>query len=319
MPSPPPPARSGKPSATARPGTSSQPPPPPLAPKRRPPWVIGAAVAAVLLLGAVGFTIYKMTITKEPTTGDGSPAGPPVVVDNSPRLRLLVPAYFYPGGDDLKEWEKLIQSPVASSTVAIVNSASGPGEIADPNYANIIERAKQKGVTMIGYVPTKYAKLPLDRVKADVDKWINFYPGIQGIFFDEQESMPDKVPYYVSLYQYAKGRGLSLVISNPGNLCHKDYLAKGAADVVCIADVTKEFRLQELPSWADHYPASSFAAVLCQIDAAKMERYILEMRNKKIGYCYITDASGANPWNRLPRYWEDEVKAVQKVNAQNAP
>jgi serine/threonine protein kinase len=325
MPSPPPPpGRSRKPSAPARPGPSSQPPPLRAAPKRPWLWVIGAAAAAVLVLGSVaGFTIYKMIATKEPP-GNGSPAGgpaggPQVVVDNSPRLRLLVPAYFYPGGEDLKEWEKLINSPAASATVAIVNSSSGPGENADPNYANIIERAKQRGVTVIGYVPTKYAKLPLEIVKADVDKWIKFYPGIQGIFFDEQASMADKVQYYVSLYQHAKGRGLSLVITNPGNMCVEDYFAQRAADVVCIADVTKEFRLQKLPRWADHYPARSFAAVLCQIDAAKMERYILEMRDKKIGYCYITDGHDPNPWKGLPRYWEDEVKAVLKVNAQNAP
>jgi hypothetical protein len=40
---------------------------------------------------------------------------------------------------------------------------------------------------------------------------------------------------------------------------------------------------------------------------------------KKIGYCYVTDGQGANPWGRLPSYWDAEVAAIQKLNAANAP
>ena len=82
----------------------------------------------------------------------------------------------------------------------------------------------------------------------------------------------------------------------------------------------KEFHPERLPGWARRHPASSLAALLAGTDSSeKMERYVLQMRERNIGYCYITDGRGANPWNRLPRYWEAEVEAVQAVNAQKSP
>ena len=35
---------------------------------------------------------------------------------------------------------------------------------------------------------------------------------------------------------------------------------------------------------------------------------------KKIGTIYVTDAEGANPWDRLPGYWSEEVELVRKAN-----
>ena len=50
-----------------------------------------------------------------------------------------------------------------------------------------------------------------------------------------------------------------------------------------------------------------------------MREYILEMADKRIGYCYVTDGQGVNPWGRLPVYWEVEVAAVRRVNERGAP
>ena len=35
---------------------------------------------------------------------------------------------------------------------------------------------------------------------------------------------------------------------------------------------------------------------------------------KRAGCIYITDDTGANPWDRLPSYWEEEVAAVAAEN-----
>jgi hypothetical protein len=138
-------------------------------------------------------------------------------------LRLLVPAYFYPAGDGLAQWDRLLDSPAAAVTVAVANPDSGPGAAADPNYAQVLERARHKGVTVLGYVSTKYAARPLHEVMADVDRWARFYPEVRGIFFDEQPSTADQVPYYASLYRHAREeRGLGLVVTNPGAACAED-------------------------------------------------------------------------------------------------
>src|SRR5687768_16366735 len=85
----------------------------------------------------------------------------PAHADQTPPLRLLVPAYFYPAGKGEQKWDKLIAAADRVPIVAIVNPASGPGRRADPNYTAILERAaKAKRLTLIGYVTTSYAKRP---------------------------------------------------------------------------------------------------------------------------------------------------------------
>ena len=33
-----------------------------------------------------------------------------------------------------------------------------------------------------------------------------------------------------------------------------------------------------------------------------------------MGYVYITDDQGPNPYDRLPSYWEAEIEAVRQAN-----
>ena len=119
--------------------------------------------------------------------------------DPPPKMRLLVPAYFYPAGKGDKEWERLLAAPQEAGVVAIVNPASGPGRRVDANYTNVLKQAKKSKVTLIGYVSTSYGKRKTEEVKADVDQWVRFYPGIQGIFFDEQASGTEQLEQMAAL------------------------------------------------------------------------------------------------------------------------
>jgi hypothetical protein len=279
--------------------------------------LLGAASVLLLAFLGGGIALYKMlspaiqeqsSQPKRPATGGTQPAAP---------LRLLVPAYFYPAGEGLASWERLIDSPVAASTVVVVNPQSGPGKVVDPNYAKVLERARHNGVTVIGYVSTKYAARLLQQVKGEVDLWTQLYPTIQGIFFDEQPSAADQVRYYAALYEYVrKVRGLSLVVTNPGTVCAEEYLALPAADVVCLVEVVKDFSAYRPPDWTERYPEERFAALLCQTEnAAQMKEDLRQMRPKRLGYCYITDGKQPNPWGGLPSYWGEEVESVQQFGA----
>jgi hypothetical protein len=286
-------------------------------------WAL-VGVVAFLLAGAAagGFAILKMNGPKGPPAPAGQPASPPPkAAEPSPRLRPLVPAYFYPAGDGLVEWNRLLDSPAAADIMVIANTSSGPGTTADPNYARVLERARQKAITVLGYVSTSYGDRPLREVKDDVARWVNFYPGVQGIFFDEQASGPDKVSYYGTLYEYArKERGLALVVTNPGTACAEEYLARPAADVVCLVETNKDFGEYHPPAWAGRYPARCFAALLSRVGTPEqMKKNVLAMGERKVGSCYVTDGRDSNPWGRLPPYWEAEVAAVQQVNGKKAP
>jgi Spherulation-specific family 4 len=241
--------------------------------------------------------------------------------DTPPRLRLLVPAYFYPVRDGLKDWQRLSDAAVDVPIVAIVNPASGPGKKVDATYQDVLAKARKAGVTLIGYVSTSYAKRPAADVKADVDRWVEFYPNIQGIFFDEQTSRADKVDYYADLAQHARGKiDKALIVANPGTVCASEYLTKPTADVVCVFEHHTEFDKFKLPTWAEKLPAERFAALPYKTaDAELMRTRVAAAVSGKIGYLYVTDDEGNNPWDRLPTYWPDLVEAVKQVNKGGKP
>jgi hypothetical protein len=243
------------------------------------------------------------------------------------RVRLLVPAYFYPAGPGLKEWERLLAVSTdpdyvkyldeVEGVVVIINPASGPGKEADPNYVKILDRIGKAGnLTPIGYVSTSYGKRPLADVEANVDRWLKLYPGIGGIFFDEQASGDDRVGYQRDLYDYVRTRkGLKLVVTNPGTVCAEKYLSEPATDVACLFEGPKAFDPSAFPGWVGKYAPAHVAAVSYQVGTAEsMRACVRTAAEKKVGYCYVTDAEGANPWDRLPRYWEEEVAAVREAN-----
>jgi hypothetical protein len=244
-------------------------------------------------------------------------AGTLPAAEPEPRLRLLVPAYFYPAGEGLKHWDRLIASSARVPVLAIVNPASGPGDKADANYTRLLDRAKrQAGLTLLGYVSTRYAGRPLADVQADVDRWLRLYPQIHGIYFDEQASGADQAGYYAALYAHArKERKLRLVVTNPGTACAEAYLARPATDVACLFEGAEGFATWKPPAWSGKYGARRFAALAYKVgETGLMRKYVGASVENGVGCLYVTDAAGANPWDRLPAYWDEEVAAVGKVN-----
>jgi hypothetical protein len=231
-------------------------------------------------------------------------------------LRLFVPAYFYPAGQGLTYWDNLLAAADEVPIVAIANPASGPGRRVDPNYVAIFDRAKQTKIKLIGYVSTSYAKRTIAEVQADVDDWIRMYPGIQGIFFDEQTSTAEQVPYYAALYKYVREeKKLSLVVTNPGTVCDEAYLSQPAADVVCLFENRTPLSADRLPEWSGKYAAEHVAVLPYNVQTAEAMRACLQTAAaRRVGYLYVTDDSGRNPWDRLPTWWAEEVEAVGAAN-----
>lgn len=241
--------------------------------------------------------------------------GPPTAKDEPPRLRLFVPAYFYPAGEGLKQWDRLLDSAAEREIVAVLDPASGPGKRADANYVAILDRAARTRLIPIGYVTTSYGRRPIEEVKADVDRWIELYPRIKGIFFDEQASGAEHVDYQASLYDYVKKeRHLDLVIANPGTVCSEGFFSRATSDSTCLFEGPRSPESLRLPAWAAGYAASRVAALPYKVESAEgMRGCVREAVEAGVGYLYVTDADGSMPWGRLPRYWEDEVEAVGKA------
>lgn len=245
-----------------------------------------------------------------------SPLCGPVFAQGKPdQVKLFVPAYFYPAGDGLKEWDKLIAAAKEVPIVAIANPASGPGERVDPNYTQTISRATKTGVTVIGYVSTEYAKRSVEQLKADVDTWCKFYPEVAGMFFDEQTSDASRLQYYREAFDYTRRQVKGgLIASNPGVSCDAAYFV-GGADAISVFEHYEGYD-QFMPpvGWDDTQRRRSAVLPYDTLDARQMRQRLQRAAEMRLGYFYATDHKGTNPWGRLPTYWDDEVAAVREWN-----
>jgi hypothetical protein len=274
-------------------------------PVRRLPGIV--ALAFTLVIAAMPATAQRPR--NKAKAGEGAPAP-------APRMQLWVPAYYYPFGRGLREWDRLIASAKSVPIVAIVNPASGPGDHVDTNFAAIIPRARRAGITLVGYVGTKYGRKPLDQVKKEVDTFLRFYPEIQGFHFDEQSSDARGVDYYAELYRYVH-RLIpgAVVVTNPGTTCDPGYASRPAADTICLFENEHGFDAFKPPAWMTRFPGPRFCIQAHNVSTEEqMRRALRRAEQWKIGNVFITDDVNPNPYDRLPSYWDAEVEAVRRMN-----
>ncbi len=275
-----------------------------------------ATRGAYVSIVAVATAILFSNVIVAPRSSGVHAAESELASDRAIRMRIWIPAYFYPFGPGLREWNRLIAAAKNAPIVAIVNPASGPGDHVDTNFAAVLPRAKKSGVTLVGYVSTQYARKPLDRVKREIEDFLRFYPDITGFHFDEQSPHAHDVPYYIDLYKYVHQRiPGSLVVTNPGSLCAVEYAAAPASDVICLFEREKGFAEFQPPDWASRFAGSRFCVqshAVAGEDA--MNRSLQRAAQLKIGYVFVTDDVLPNPYDRLPSYWDAEVEAVRQIN-----
>jgi hypothetical protein len=240
----------------------------------------------------------------------------PSTKGKTPPFRILVPAYFYPGGDaNLKEWQKLAAAAGLKPRVpiiAIINPSSGPGKKLDPNYRAVIQAMNKVGITTIGYVSTSNGKRSADAVEADFKTWRKFYPEIKGVFLDEQASDAESVKLYISYCQSIRKRTpKALIVSNPGTICDEAYFAKDGPDVICVHENGDGLKTYDPPAWLEKQAASRVAALTYSQDKKAMSEEVALAKKKGIGCLFVTDEKLPNPWAKLPSYWFEFVKEVR--------
>src|SRR3954449_34209 len=152
------------------------------------------------------------------TVGASSPVEAAVPVTDQ---HQLVAAYFDADWQTPNSlWHRMCRGMNAHvrSSVAVMNPASGPGLSRNINYSKVISFCHGANQKVVGYVFTRNGERPLATVKSDVTKYINWYPDIDGIFFDEMETDVATQAYYKQLYAFVKNKmpATGLVVGNPG-------------------------------------------------------------------------------------------------------
>jgi hypothetical protein len=255
-------------------------------------------------------------------------------LSNLPSMKLLVPAYFYPSGEGLATWNRLIESKSTApqiEIIAIANINSGNvGTTVDQNYADVIRRAVKGGLKVVAYITSDYANLhgvaPLETAKTNVTNWFKLYPELHGIFIDEQTSDPAPIEtYYRPLRQHIDAvKPKALVIGNPGNNCDEGYLAKRSTGAIMDIIIIHENNETRLPystvkpaDWMASYSPNQFAVL--DHTSEKFVPQIEWAQKNGISYVFVTDATGPppdsiHPWGKLPSYWNEELKFILELN-----
>lgn len=236
------------------------------------------------------------------------PEGPPA---SSPRWRLLVPAYFYPAGEGLRHWRQVEQAAERVPLAVVVNPASGPGNKPDANYRRVVRKLHRRAV-LLGYVATGYGRRDAEEIRRDIDRWLAFYPGLRGFFFDEQSRRKEHLPFYAQVANYARARlpGAALV-ANPGTTFAPEYAHWRTADVYCIYEGSEFPSYLTQPRWT-HLPGGAIPLVLWHGvgSAAEAKALLGRVALPRGSYVFVTDGGPPNPWNRLPRYWDELVRLL---------
>lgn len=238
---------------------------------------------------------------------------------------VLVPMYIYPANVHRnRAYNRLIDLKRQYETVpmwVIVNPASGPGEQIDPNYAKAIDRLRGAGCVVLGYVTTSYGSRSQAQVQKDIDGWLERYPQIQGIFFDEMiyEDTDAGANYQADLNRYAHDAGCWPTVGNPGAETPGRYFAADAADVIIVHEGDtwpSEERLKGdyFGGYSDYPPFTRGVLLHSQPD---LDQSALRVVRKYVRWVYVTeglyrpgDPEAENPWDRLSTHLEEICKQL---------
>lgn len=192
----------------------------------------------------------------------------------------------------------------------IVNS--GPGLQLDANYNHAIDLLKTNGIHTLGYVSTNYTKRNISLAKQDVDNWKIFYQP-EGIFFDEManEKNANQVDYYLQLHNYAKGKQFNLTVGNPGTDVDMAYV--NTVDTIMIYELSGSF-----PTFSQYcgvhanYHKKKWGIFPYNLPSVSDIRESILAAKNCIGFIYVTDDNGNNPWDTLPSYL-NELFSLLKI------
>jgi len=220
---------------------------------------------------------------------------------------LIVPLYTYPTDGT---WTAIIQAKTAHPTVpivAVINPNSGPGTSKSSDYATGITNLQTAGVIVIGYVPTGYGTAsysPLPNVEAQIDAYANWYPTIEGIFFDEMSNDAGEASYYQSLATYVASKNLSITVGNPGANVPDALL--GIFTNLVIYESGGMPATSKVDAYYSKYGSKPFSFIAYGVASLPA----LQPLSVYVRWLYVTDLDGSNPYGALPSYFSSEVAAL---------
>lgn len=215
-----------------------------------------------------------------------------------PGLTVLVPAYFHPAHFPA-EWARLADPRLKA---VVLNVHNGPGTVRDPGLGAAVERVLAAGGTVTGYVDTAYGIRPAADIDADAWRYRAWY-GVSDVFLDQVAAGPEALETYRRISDGLRAGGAGFVVTNHGT--HPDPGYASVADLlVTFEGPWPAYTRMRPPTWAMRLPAWRFCHLVYAVPPWAYRAALLLVRRNNAGVVYVTDGDGANPWARLPGYFE---------------
>src|SRR5438445_989087 len=230
---------------------------------------------------------------------------------------IVIPLYTYPTDGT---WDQIIQAKNAHPSVpviAVINPSDGPGASFDANYLAGIKKMQAAGVMVLGYVHTGFGYGGLRSpavLEAEISNYKTWY-NPNGIFFDEMANIPGDENYYTVLNTYTKSLGFTYTMGNPGTETLPSYI--GTVDNIVIYESGGLPAISDLAGWHTQYSKSNFSYVAIGVSSLNTAFEI--QSSQYVGYIYITNDGGGNPYDTLPSYYGNEVAMLDTGSITTVP
>lgn len=224
---------------------------------------------------------------------------------------IYVPLYVYPSGSGIESYDRIIGARLGHPRLPVlvaINPSSGPGAGKDENYVQAIGRLRSAGISVIGYVYTKWSKRSLASVTADIGRYRAWY-GIGGVLVDEFSTDSAAAAYYLAVRRYAQSIGMTFVMANPGTDVPAQFVG-ALADNFTIYENAGMPDGDSLGGWHAGYDRANWSC--CAHSAHFDERRIRDL-SKRLGFMYVTDDTPPNPYDMLSSYFERLVQVLDPL------
>jgi hypothetical protein len=226
----------------------------------------------------------------------------------------------------------------AAGFIIAANCSNSPCPKYDATLEQKLKASDTAGVHTVGYVYTAFADVPIDTVKADIDRWYSLYPSINGIFLDTASLDPADSAYYKELFDYirAKGGSVGRAPSGAFDANRYDYVLSNYnsqrtpevsmqyTDINVIfegpyqSNVHNDYESFQMPPWTQNYSADRFNHIVYGVDSANLRNIVTLGKQRNAAYMFLSDnPQGDYAYQQLPRepYFTNEQNYLRSTSS----
>jgi hypothetical protein len=240
-----------------------------------------------------------------------------------PKTGVFVALYMYPGTTGSVHWQKVIDEKNEHPSVPMVvafNPSSGPGNNRNQVIATWVDKLQDAGIIAIGYTYDDYGARSLSSLKADADKYKNWY-NADGLFIDEFTNRVGFENHYKDLTTYAKSIGMKMTMGNPGTDVPPSYI--GTVTVINTSE-GRDYIAADNPNligagwvaggylgWHSEEDKRNF--VVIRYDINSLDTSYVTSYSNRVGLMYITNGDDSNGrWFHVPPYFSTLVATLDR-------